>query len=130
MNRPCGELRFTVKGNSMLPTLSAGDVVRVNPDKSPALHDLICFQIPPLPDTFIHRVVALEGDKLLTCGDNRIVPDRIISKSNLQGVVESLENSSACPFSPPRKSFPFRIIQTLLIKIKIVLYRKRQQRLS
>ena len=122
MNKPCGELRFTVKGTSMLPTLSPGDVVRVNPDRSPALHDLVCLQLPPLQETFIHRVVAVYRDKLLTCGDNRIFPDRIILKSNVLGVVEALENYS-CSLGTPKKSFAFRILRLLLIKIKFFLNR-------
>lgn len=130
MIKPSGELRFTVKGTSMLPTLSEGDAVRVNPDRSPCLNDLICFRIPPLPDTFIHRVVAREGDRLLTCGDNRILPDRIISKSALLGVVEGLENSPDRPLAPPPKPFVFRQVKNMLIKLKLFLYQKRQQTLS
>lgn len=107
----------------MLPTLSEGDAVRVNPAKSPCINALVCFQIPPLPETFIHRVVALEKETLLTCGDNRILPDRIISKKALIGVVESIEHFPERPLTPPKKSFPFRILRTLLIKLKYFRYR-------
>lgn len=125
MTNSSGELLFTVKGTSMLPTLSAGDSVRVNPDRVPALSDLVCFRIPPLPEVFIHRVVAVCGDTLLTCGDNRILPDRIISKANLLGVVKDLENSVHRPLDPPKKNILFRILQNLLIRLKLLLHRKR-----
>ncbi len=128
MTKPLGELLFTVKGNSMLPTLSAGDAVRVNPDRAPALSDLVCFRIPPLPEVFIHRVVAVYGDTLLTCGDNRILPDRIISKANLLGVAEGLENSVSRPWDPPTNKLLFRILQTLMIRFKLLLHRKRLKR--
>ena len=127
MTNSSGELRFTVKGTSMLPTLSAGESVRVNPDRTPALYDLVCFRIPPLPEVFIHRVVAVYGDTLLTCGDNRILPDRIISKANLLGVVEGLEHSAPRPLDPPEKNILFRILQTLLIKIKLRRRQKKQK---
>ena len=62
-------VRISLKGISMLPTLRAGDVLTVVPLKGDAeVGDVVLFRFAG--QHLVHRVVGREGDKYIIQGDN------------------------------------------------------------
>jgi signal peptidase I len=72
-----GATRYAVvEGASMEPGLSSGDLVLVRPRGEPGVGDVVLYRDPVLDARVLHRVVRIEGDRLVLQGDaNDFVDD-------------------------------------------------------
>ena len=84
---------YTIASSSMSPTLEVGDVVFVTKQKEYYPLDIIAFRGTGYADKDIivtHRIVSINGDKIVAKGDNNIVSDDIIDKSQVIGKVVNI----------------------------------------
>ena len=90
-----GQLRLRVTGASMLPAIWPGDVVTIRSsrlsDVSPG--DLVLFHRDRR--FFVHRVLEVCGNSLLTRGDSVLGPDPPVSPDELLGRVISITGAGA-----------------------------------
>jgi signal peptidase I len=72
-----GATRYAVvEGASMEPGLSRGDLVLVRAGATPAVGGVVLYEDPALGVRVLHRVIRIEGDRLVTQGDaNDFVDD-------------------------------------------------------
>ena len=77
-----------VSGESMLPTLRAGDRITIVPDREPRLGDVVVFVDAP-GRTVVHRLVASIGETIVCLGDNRTTYDTPVPRSQLVGVARA-----------------------------------------
>ena len=72
-----GATRYAVvEGASMEPGLSRGDLVLVRAGATPAVGDVVLYEDPALGVRVLHRVIRIEGHRLVTQGDaNDFVDD-------------------------------------------------------
>lgn len=72
-----GATRYAVvEGASMEPGLSRGDLVLVRADSTPGVGDVVLYRNPALGVQVLHRVIRVEGDRLVLKGDaNDFVDD-------------------------------------------------------
>lgn len=82
-----------VSGESMLPTLRAGDRITVLPDLEPRVGDVIVFVDAP-GRTVVHRLVACVGGTVVCLGDNRKHYDTPVPQSHVIGVARA--TSAGC----------------------------------
>lgn len=62
-------VKIPLVGTSMQPTLVAGDVLTLEPLRgAPSVGDVVLFRYGN--DVLLHRIVALDGDRVTTRGDN------------------------------------------------------------
>jgi signal peptidase I len=68
----------TTQGVSMQPRFSSGDMAVLRSAENYAVGDVVAFHSVELNTTVMHRIVAREGDRFVTQGDNNswIDPDR------------------------------------------------------
>lgn len=90
---------FDMRGTSMLPTLHAGEGVKIDPeiDKNKLqAGDIIVFKDPRGNDkNIIHRIIKIRGDGYLTSGDNNRQPDDyIVGCDNILGKALTLRKGS------------------------------------
>jgi hypothetical protein len=85
--RRFGELRLQVTGASMLPSLWPGDLLLIRSAQFTEVSrgDLVLF----FRDNrfFVHRVLDVSGDRLLTQGDGLTTPDPAVGRDELLGRV-------------------------------------------
>lgn len=77
-----------VSGESMLPTLRAGDRITIVPDVEPRLGDVVVFVDAP-GRTVVHRLVASIGGTVVCLGDNRTTYDTPVPRSQVVGVARA-----------------------------------------
>ncbi|MDA3040923.1 MAG: S24/S26 family peptidase [Actinomycetota bacterium] len=77
-----------VSGESMLPTLRAGDRIVIMADLEPRLGDVVVFVDAP-GRTVVHRLVASVGGSIVCLGDNRATFDTPVPRSQLVGVARA-----------------------------------------
>lgn len=82
-----GKCKLTVQGNSMYPTLVAGDIVEIHMAKEVDVNDIVV--IHQDGRNVIHRVVVTSNDFIITKGDNNKYIDYIVPKSCVLGKIES-----------------------------------------
>jgi signal peptidase I len=72
-----GATRYAVvEGASMQPGLSKGDLVLVRAGTTPAVGDVVLYRDPTLGVRVLHRVIRVDGDRLVLKGDaNDFVDD-------------------------------------------------------
>jgi signal peptidase I len=72
-----GATRYAVvEGASMEPGLSRGDLVLVRAGTEPAVGDVVLYRDPTLGVRVLHRVIGVDGDRLVLKGDaNDFVDD-------------------------------------------------------
>jgi len=72
-----GATRYAVvEGASMEPGLSRGDLVLVRAGTTPAVGDVVLYRDPMLGVRVLHRVIRVDGDRLVLKGDaNDFVDD-------------------------------------------------------
>jgi len=72
-----GATRYAVvEGASMEPGLSRGDLVLVRPGATPAVGDVVLYRDATLGVRVLHRVIRVDGDRLVLKGDaNGFVDD-------------------------------------------------------
>lgn len=94
-----GQLRLRVTGASMLPAIWPGDVVTIRSSRlsDVSAGDLVLFQRDRR--FFVHRVLEMSGNSLLTRGDSVLGPDPPVSSAELLGRVVSI--TSAGTTRPP-----------------------------
>jgi signal peptidase I len=68
----------TTHGISMQPRFSSGDMAVLRPAETYTVGDIVAFHSVELNTTVMHRIIAREGDRFVTQGDNNswIDPDR------------------------------------------------------
>lgn len=81
-----GKLKITVCGISMLPKYKEGDTVFVKKiDRKLEVGDVIWFC--ENNKYIIHRVISIEGDYIITKGDNNKYADLPVNYNNILGIV-------------------------------------------
>jgi len=96
-----GTIILPVAGQSMMPTLQPDDKVQIHPfpfeDLAPG--DIIAFYQDGKP--LVHRVKVRVGLGLLTCGDNNILLDPLVTRENYIGRVSAQikPNGTRCRLS-------------------------------
>lgn len=80
-----GELQLTVHGDSMLPNLKNGDVVKVQSCNEYKIGDVVAYfiKVDNKLKIVIHRIVLKRKEYLLTKGDNNNFIDNIKVKNDL-----------------------------------------------
>ncbi len=81
--------RLPAVGNSMAPTIQAGDKIRLRAGERPRWGDVVVAVTDR--GLLVHRVVARRGDELELRGDNSPRPDAPIASSAVLGIVKSVE---------------------------------------
>lgn len=99
--RDSGELRLRVTGSSMLPSLWPGDSLLIRRVRlsEVAPGDLVLFARNQR--FFVHRVLKLSDDRLLTRGDSVPVADPVVGPDELLGRVQSISRDGAERYSRP-----------------------------
>lgn len=72
-----------VRTGSMDPTLSVNDLVIVKEADNYKVGDIVVYQDENMP--VIHRIISIDGEKVITQGDNNNKPDDPISIENIKG---------------------------------------------
>ena len=67
--------------------LSRGDLLLVIKPQDLKVGDIVIYQRDAASFTIVHRVVQIDGDKIVTKGDNNPGPDTPIIRQNVQGKV-------------------------------------------
>ncbi len=65
--------------------LSRGDLLLVVKPAELKVGDIVIYQRSPRDVTIVHRVIEIDGDRVITKGDNNIGADQPITRANLQG---------------------------------------------
>lgn len=82
---PFGYGASVVLSGSMEPTLSAGDLLILAETEAYRELDVVVYQSGRMP--VVHRVVAIQGDEVITKGDANNAPDRPLPLSAVKGKV-------------------------------------------
>lgn len=82
---PFGYGAATVLSGSMEPTFSKGDLIFVKRSDKIAVGDIVVYQSGR--ELIVHRVIALDSDRVTTQGDANSVPDATFEHSAVIGVV-------------------------------------------
>ena len=84
-------LRIRARGDSMTPFLWDGDVALVSPTekKEVGLGEVICYEAPG-GRLFLHRVIARDGDRLVTKGD-ALAFTEVVDRAQVLGKVVAVE---------------------------------------
>lgn len=85
MPMPFGYGASVVLSGSMEPEFSKGDLIVVAESESYALDDIVVFQDGA--SLVVHRIIEVDGDKLVTKGDANNVADEPIEISAIKGKV-------------------------------------------
>jgi hypothetical protein len=87
------EVRFEVRGNSMLPFLRPGDTVHARPAAQVGLKpgDVVVLRLGDGNGLIVHRLVAQRGDDVWVRGDNRRCDDGRFGSRRVIGVVTRVE---------------------------------------
>ena len=82
---PLGFGASVVLSGSMEPELSVGDLLIIVPREDYEIGDVIVYQVGR--SSVVHRIIAIEGDEVITQGDANNAPDDAILHSNIKGEV-------------------------------------------
>lgn len=88
---PIEPLRLTVISNSMWPLLRTGDKIRVQPTEPSAIRVDEVVVVRRGTDLITHRLIAVDGEQWLTCGDNAVLIDAAVSPAACLGRVIAIE---------------------------------------
>jgi len=107
--RRFGQLRLRVTGASMLPAIWPGDIVTIHSVRLSDVSrgDLVLFFRGQR--FFVHRVLDVSDDSLLTRGDSVLGPDLPVSSQELLGRVVSITGAGSM-----RAPSQLRVIGTLV----------------
>lgn len=86
MPMPFGCGISVVLSSSMEPEMSVNDLVFVRVQESYSVGDIIVFQDGGM--LVIHRIIAIDGDEITTCGDANDTADPPIAVSDVKGRAE------------------------------------------
>ena len=89
--------RFTAHGFSMSPVIHNQDILTIEPlpPGSPALGDVVAFELPDIRKLTVHRVVKSENTAYLIKGDNMTEPDGMVSRADILGIVTRVERNGS-----------------------------------
>lgn len=94
-------VEFRVRGDSMHPSIREHDLVHVAPSGEVRVNDVVL----ALADRGLtaHRVIAVNGEQVLTRGDNTPSADRALARDRILGKVVWVERNGArrAPFREP-----------------------------
>jgi len=114
-----GYAEFTIVTGSMKPTINVGDDIIVKITKDVNENDIIVFKDEEDNSLVAHRLIAKEGDLVVTKGDNNNVQDEQFSKDLIVGkTVKIIPNAGNIKTTLKRIVFN-RV--TLLIFIDLIL---------
>jgi len=82
---------FLVKGGIMQPTIESNQVFKMNKTKDVKVGDIVVFK-QKKGARVIHRVVKVNGGKVITKGDNKISCDRPFLSKDILGKVIKIGN--------------------------------------
>jgi len=88
---------FLVQGRSMLPTIKQDQKVKILKTKDVKIGDIIVFKIKNKKNKInriIHRIVKINGNEVITKGDNRFNCDVSITSKEILGKVIKVGNKS------------------------------------
>ena len=114
-----GKVRFTVTGNSMFPHfVSRRDTVLAEKALDIKKHDIVLHRRSS-GEYILHRVVSVRGDMLDIAGDNEIVIEK--------GVCKSQVIAKVCEFTRKGKttsvnSFPYKLYSALWVAVLPIRY--------
>jgi signal peptidase I len=91
---PIEQLRLQVISDSMWPLLRAGDAVIVQPLEPAAIRvgDVLVVQCGA--ELITHRLIAVEGERWMMCGDNALLADAPVGRAECVGRVEAIERGA------------------------------------
>ena len=92
-------MRIRIDGNSMFPLVRIHrDHVTIRPvEEAPVPGDIVLFADPDRPRYVLHRVWAVEEDRVLTWGDNCPRPDGWIPREAIWGQAVLIERGRRVP---------------------------------
>ncbi len=123
---PFGVGVLTVLSGSMEPTLSEGDLVIIKETDTINKNDIIVFQEGNT--LIIHRVIDIDGDKIITQGDSNNVADAPIMMEDVKGTLAAsipLLGYAARLFSKPAAIIVLLVAAILLTELS---YRKEREK--
>ena len=74
-----------VLSGSMEPVISKDDLILVKESESYAVDDIVVYQ--NINSLVVHRIIAIDGDSIITKGDANNVADEPISAADIKGKV-------------------------------------------
>jgi signal peptidase I len=83
-----------IDGTSMEPFIMNGDKIIADhriKDFEPG--DIVLFEREDEEGSFVHRIIAIDGETVVTKGDNRFSPDKPIKISHIKGKITTVEKS-------------------------------------
>jgi hypothetical protein len=111
------EVRLQVSGSSMKPFVRSGSILRFSAAPRPCVGDVVLTRHPN--DALVaHRVIAIEGDWILTKGDSCGAADAPVPKRQVLGSALRLERGR---FSLPMRNPLVRCLGLALNRIYPVL---------
>jgi len=128
--RATGEVRLGVTGASMLPALWPENVVVVHPQCYADLQPgqvIVFFREDRLVP---HRIVHVQGDQLITCGDSVPRCDPPVSASDIVGRVVAIERNGRriSPAQSPWQRAGAAILRRSELCIRVLLFVRRRWR--
>ena len=85
MPTPMGIGMATVLSDSMEPKMSKGDLIIVKEVKSVKVDDIVVYDTGY--ELIVHRIIEIDGEKIVTQGDANPSPDDAITKKDIKGKV-------------------------------------------
>lgn len=98
-------MRIPINGDSMYPVIRRNrDMVTIFPITRPCeVGDIVLFSDPNVEHRYVlHRLWKIDGDRVLTWGDNCFGPDRWMSRDRLWGIAVCIERDQKA-IHPDRK---------------------------
>lgn len=110
MPMPFGVGASVVLTDSMKPEFSGGDVIFVTKSEDYIVGDIVVFTDGRIPT--VHRIIEINGEEIITKGDNNNVADEPITADRILGKVR---------FSIPYVGFVINVIKTPAVTLIILL---------
>jgi signal peptidase I len=107
---PFGVGVSVVLTDSMKPEFSGGDVIFVTKSANYGVGDVVVFTDGRIPT--VHRIIEINGDEIITKGDNNNAADQPITADRILGKVR---------FSVPYVGFVINVIKTPAATLVILL---------
>jgi len=103
-------VEFRVRGDSMHPAIREHDLVHVAPSRDVRVNDVVL----ALAERGLtaHRVIAVDGESVVTRGDNTTAADRALARDRILGKVVWVERNGARR-APFREGAVLRVLRRL-----------------
>lgn len=121
----CGYTIFQVITGSMSNTINPQDIVIVKLTDEVKTNDIITFRVG---DDFVtHRMIGVEGDKIITRGDANNSQDAPISKEQIVGKVVLIINNVAIWVKVIQEPIVIGAIIVTIIAIKLIFFKETKE---